>query len=138
MFTRLKCRVCGRPQWYHYQLQGHQEVSRELLVAVRVCTTEEGRDLPHRCLYLHVCHMQEERGYVFESDTDTEVIPKLLNYMYDTQVQASTPMRTYVHNVYTQTRMSHPVSRLVSTLLYALKAWNVAWDSRNETEYHTS
>ena len=28
---------------------------------------------------------QEEKGYVFESDTDTEVIPKLTKYLYDTQ-----------------------------------------------------
>ena len=29
---------------------------------------------------------QEECGFVFESDTDTEVIPKLMKYLYDTQV----------------------------------------------------
>ena len=29
---------------------------------------------------------QIDRGYVFESDTDTEVIPKLLRYLYYSQV----------------------------------------------------
>ena len=38
---------------------------------------------------LHVFH-QEERGFVFESDTDTEIIPKLLKYLYDSQVPLDT------------------------------------------------
>lgn len=30
--------------------------------------------------------VQIERGHIFESDTDTEVIPKLLKYLYYSQV----------------------------------------------------
>lgn len=29
---------------------------------------------------------QMDRGFTFESETDTEVIPKLMQYLYDTQV----------------------------------------------------
>ena len=34
----------------------------------------------------HSSFVQIDRGHVFESDTDTEVIPKLLKYLYFTQV----------------------------------------------------
>ena len=39
--------------------------------------------------------VQVERGYEFESDTDTEVIPKLLNYLYQEEMNVRTIMKAY-------------------------------------------
>ena len=35
--------------------------------------------------YKDIKKFLEEKGFTFESDTDTEIIPKLLKYLYDTQ-----------------------------------------------------
>lgn len=41
--------------------------------------------------------LQEERGFEFESDTDTEVIPKLLKYLYQTQVSSKWSTGVLLH-----------------------------------------
>jgi glucosamine--fructose-6-phosphate aminotransferase (isomerizing) len=41
--------------------------------------------------YKDVKTFLEEKGFVFESDTDTEVIPKLAKYIYDTQSEGQKP-----------------------------------------------
>ena len=43
---------------------------------------------------LFACKVQ--RGFSFESDTDTEVIPKLMKYFYDTQVRTYVQMYMYL------------------------------------------
>ena len=78
-------RVCGRSQWNHHQLQGHQEISGKLSRSVHGINHLSAWLV---CDVLSVLYFQEERGFVFESDTDTEVIPKLMKYLYDTQVIA--------------------------------------------------
>ena len=76
-------RVCGRSQRNHHQLQGHQEISGKLSRSVHGISHLSAWLV---CDVLSVLYFQEERGFVFESDTDTEVIPKLMKYLYDTQV----------------------------------------------------
>ena len=78
-------RVCGRSQRNHHQLQGHQEISGKLSRSVHGISHLSAWLV---CDVLSVLYFQEERGFVFESDTDTEVIPKLMKYLYDTQVIA--------------------------------------------------
>jgi len=45
---------------------------------------------------------QESKGYEFESETDTETIPKLIKYMYDNRESEDTSFSALVERVIQQ------------------------------------
>lgn len=49
-----------------------------------------------------LCLPQINKGYEFESDTDTEVIPKLIKYVYDNRENDSITFSTLVERVIQQ------------------------------------
>lgn len=48
------------------------------------------------------CPLQITKGYEFESETDTEVIPKLIKYVYDNRESESVTFSTLVEQVIQQ------------------------------------
>lgn len=48
------------------------------------------------------CLLQITKGYEFESETDTEVIPKLIKYVYDNRENDSITFSTLVERVIQQ------------------------------------
>lgn len=53
-------------------------------------------------LSLNLCPPQITKGYEFESETDTEVIPKLIKYVYDNRESESITFSTLVERVIQQ------------------------------------
>lgn len=49
-----------------------------------------------------LCPLQITKGYEFESETDTEVIPKLIKYVYDNRESDSVTFSTLVERVIQQ------------------------------------
>lgn len=49
-----------------------------------------------------LCSLQITKGYEFESETDTEVIPKLIKYVYDNRESESVTFSTLVERVIQQ------------------------------------
>lgn len=61
------------------------------------------RLLPEDVNFLLSCTMfQESKGYEFESETDTETIPKLIKYMYDNRESEDTSFSALVERVIQQ------------------------------------
>lgn len=61
---------------------------------------------PPQCVYINLnfvsCLPQKTKGYEFESETDTEVIPKLIKYVYDNRESDNVSFSTLVERVIQQ------------------------------------
>lgn len=56
----------------------------------------------YACNLFFFCLHQITKGYEFESETDTEVIPKLIKYIYDNRESDSITFSTLVERVIKQ------------------------------------
>lgn len=70
---------------------------------------------------------QESKGYEFESETDTETIPKLIKYMYDNRESEDTSFSALVERVIQQLvsgkllfLLYHSISYLRGSLAFCL------------------
>ncbi len=65
---------------------------------------------------MFVC-VQESKGYVFESETDTETIAKLVKYMYDNRENDDITFATLVEQVTKQLVNTFSVTLTIDTLM---------------------
>lgn len=97
----LVCRVYCHPQRNHHQLQRPEEILGEQISFVsssRCFFLSDGR----RDQLSVSPSLQESKGYEFESETDTETIPKLVKYMYDNRESDDLSFATLVERVIQQ------------------------------------
>lgn len=85
----------------------HEPVQCSALSSLFYCAVSGGRQmkrlLPEDVNFLLSCMMfQESKGYEFESETDTETIPKLIKYMYDNRESEDTSFSALVERVIQQ------------------------------------
>lgn len=71
-------------------------------------------------------HLQESKGYDFESETDTETIAKLVKYMYDNRESDDISFATLVERVTQQL-----VGSQSDTLTLVLGDGKTNWSTKN-------